>query len=199
MRLQDIPPQELTRYFKCDATTGVLTRATTTARGAVGAVVGSADAHGRWRVYLRGMMPRRAQVVWAMHYGIWPAPGLVLDHINGNCADDRVCNLRCITQGQNSQNRKVQSNSRSGIPGVYLDRNTGRFRVKIRLQRKEYYGGVFKYVRDAADAAARLRLKLHPYARSERVLPAVAEQMLDSLDARAAEIRASNAHAASAD
>ena len=42
------------------------------------------------------------RIVWTEHNGKIP-DGMVIDHINGNPSDNRIENLQCITQKQNSQ------------------------------------------------------------------------------------------------
>jgi len=56
----------------------------------------------------------------SMHRVIMDPPkGMDIDHINGNTLDNRKENLRICTRSQNSQNRKLRSDSASGYKGVY--------------------------------------------------------------------------------
>lgn len=51
--------------------------------------------------------------------GIIP-DGMQIDHINGITDDNRIENLRCVTQKQNQQNRKMPKTNKSGIVGVSI-------------------------------------------------------------------------------
>ena len=67
-------------------------------------------------IRLDGVLYLAHRVAWLYVYGVWP--NQILDHKNGNPSDNRIANLRLCTFVQNSQNRTVQQNSKSGIKGV---------------------------------------------------------------------------------
>ncbi len=87
-----------------------------------------------------------------------PAPGYVVDHINGDTLDNRRSNLRICSRAKNSQNRAMNSNNASGYKGVTFHKKTGRWQANIGLQYKLIYLGLFdsaKLASDAYEAAAR--------------------------------------------
>ena len=62
----------------------------------------------------------------------------IIDHINRNKKDCRKSNLRIVTAQQNSINKGMQSNNRSGVPGVYFDKARRKWVAKIEFNKKTY-------------------------------------------------------------
>jgi hypothetical protein len=82
----------------------------------------------------------------------------LVDHVNGDALDNTRTNLRSATHQQNSWNRGLRSDSKTGYKGVrhIADRNA--FGARIQVDGKRRYLGYFKNPVDAAkayDAAAR--------------------------------------------
>lgn len=68
-------------------------------------------------IYDRTLLAHR--VIWAMEHDEWPAHQI--DHINGIRTDNRVVNLRAVTDAENKKNVKLRSDNASGLPGVYFN------------------------------------------------------------------------------
>ena len=81
-----------------------------------------------------------------------PLNGLVVDHIDRNTLNNRKSNLRVVTIGINNQNRKFQSNNKSGFMGVVLRNNIKSIKYEsyIRYNKINYYLGTFINIIDAA-------------------------------------------------
>ena len=67
------------------------------------------------------------QMIWAVVYGYFPE---VIDHINGDKTDNRLENLREVSQSENIKNtvHPWRPNARTGLPGV--EKNGQQFRIK---------------------------------------------------------------------
>lgn len=64
---------------------------------------------------LFGHSVRAHRVVWAIIHGYWPS---VIDHIDGNVTNNRIENLRQVTQAENCRNAKMRKDNTSGCVGV---------------------------------------------------------------------------------
>ena len=90
-----------------------------------------------------------------------PAAGYVTDHINGNCLDNRRCNLRHVRQSENVKNRSKQINNTSGYKGVYLFKATGKWHAEIKADGVKIRLGAFVEKEDAAKAYDAASIKYH--------------------------------------
>ncbi len=96
----------------------------------------------------------------------WPA---YVDHINGNPSDNRACNLRACNQMQNLGNSKRPKHNKSGVKGVFWDKERSKWMAQIQMEnRRSTYLGRFEKIEDAAACyAAAARKKFGEFARLE--------------------------------
>lgn len=89
------------------------------------------------------------RLAWLYVHGEWPADQI--DHVNGDRRDNRLCNLRAVTQQQNLHNVKPHKDNEAGRKGIYLHKRTGRYRARIMVNGRQRHLGYF----DTADEAYR--------------------------------------------
>ena len=97
-----------------------------------------------------GQMLRAHRVAWAMHYDAWP--DAMLDHINGDRADNRIANLRLSNFVENGRNARISVANKSGQTGVVWVKRISKWRAKITVNSKRIELGEFDLYRDAVRA-----------------------------------------------
>lgn len=97
-------------------------------------------------------------IAWALTTGEWPS--MIVDHKNADKSDNRLCNLRLATEGQNCCNSKTPKHNTSGHKGVSPTKS-GKWSARIRYNRKEKYLGIFPTKEGAINAYREMADKLH--------------------------------------
>lgn len=120
-----------------------------------GTRAGRSTVSGYREVKVAGRWVREHRAIWEMFNG--PLGNALLDHINGDRADNRLENLRVATAAQNQHNRKVQKNSKSGVKNVDWMPGRKKWRAKVHRGGKDVTLGYFDSMEDAAAAASEFR------------------------------------------
>jgi hypothetical protein len=147
-----------------DATSGELTWRKSARRGyKPGDTAGFIHRKNRYRIVrLEGRGYYAHRLIWKIVNGAEPVG--VIDHIDGDRANNAWANLRPATIAQNSQNRKVHKNNSTGVVGVHPEGS--HFRAIIKKDGVVHDLGRFSSVADAERMIVPLRRKLHgEYAR----------------------------------
>ena len=76
-----------------------------------------------------------------------------VDHIDGNKLNNNLFNLRYATYQENSRNRKISSDNKCGIKGIYFHKASKKWRAQIMIDNnKRIYLGIFQTMEEAKTA-----------------------------------------------
>ena len=126
-------------------------------RRANGRIARASHAAGYVQMMLDGTMYLGHRLAWFFVSGYWPKA--VIDHVNGDRADNRIANLRETSIRLNVAHSKRRTNNTSGYKGVNMDRRRGKWVAKIMVNRKSLHLGYFDDPQRAHEAYMRAALK----------------------------------------
>ena len=110
--------------------------------------------NGYLQIYVLNKNYLAHRLAWFFYYGVWPEKQI--DHINENKKDNRICNLRDVSQSINLANQKnPQRNNTSGYRGVSYKKRDAKFQAQIFVNKKYISIGYF----DSAEEAHKAYLK----------------------------------------
>ena len=98
--------------------------------------------HGYLVGWILGRRYQSHRVAWAIHYGEWPDGQI--DHINHDRSDNRITNLRVVTNQENHKNMSHRCDNTSGVVGVYWYKRTKKWKAEIRVSGRCIHLGYFK-------------------------------------------------------
>lgn len=119
---------------------------------------GTVNAKGYRVIEIDGKAHREHRLAWLYVTGDWPEQEI--DHRDLNKLNNRFDNLRPATRSQNTSNKVVQKNSRTGVRGVNL-RENGKFRVSVGVNGKRINVGTFDTLPQAHMAYIRAAVEHH--------------------------------------
>lgn len=151
--------ERLKELFDYCPITGNMIRKITVAGNAVkGTIAGRFSDTGYRTIDVNYKRYKAHHIVWLWHGN---EAVEMLDHINRDPLDNRIENLRPANLCQNGWNAKISKRNTSGIKGVYWNKATSSWRVRIMANRKTIEGGLFKDFELAELVINELRDKYH--------------------------------------
>jgi hypothetical protein len=125
----------------------------------VGAIVGSKSSFGYLDIMIDGKSYRLHRLAWLYMHGKWPKG--YIDHINGIKDDNRICNLRDVTNSINQQNRnKARTDSKIGLLGV-IKRSRDRYESRIKVNGESIHLGISNTPEEAHQIYLKAKRQLH--------------------------------------
>jgi hypothetical protein len=143
-----ISHDRLKQLLDYDPDTGAFRWKITKGRAKSGQFAGATDAYGYRVIRVDGALYKAHRLAWLHVYGEWPN-GL-LDHINRAPGDNRLCNLREVTQSENMHNSNRKSVS--GVPGVRWRAERNKWVAQIRVGYRNHVIGSFASKQEAIEA-----------------------------------------------
>lgn len=111
---------------------------------------GYMDDEGYWRIKIDGQLYGAHRL--AIFYCFARYDELEVDHINGIRDDNRLVNLRSVTNHENNKNKALHKNNTSGVIGVGWRKARSCWQSTIMVNKKTLYLGNFHNFDDAVKA-----------------------------------------------
>ena len=130
-------------------------------------VLGCDSGRGYLKICAFGRNLFKHRIIWKLVKGYDPE---TIDHINGDRKDNRIENLRDVPIGLNVRNKLARGGA-SKFKGVYIDKRSGKYGSRIKLNKKTMHLGTYLSEIDAALAYDRAALEFHgDYAKTNEML-----------------------------
>lgn len=151
---------ELMDILNYDESSGIFTwKVRKCGRNAIHKIAGSSN--GKYiRIVINYKKFYAHRLAWFFHYGDYPSG--IIDHINGDKTDNRICNLRNASYSENGMNRFNQTNNTSGTIGVSFSNTRNRWLARIVKNYKPIHLGYFKDKDLAISAYTSAKKQLFP-------------------------------------
>jgi hypothetical protein len=120
--------------FNYDPETGELIRRVSVGKTKASDVAGCPNGQGYLQTMVDGNRYFNHRLVWLHVYGYFPEHGI--DHINRNRSDNRLENLREVSQSCNMRNARQPSTNTSGVQGVCWNKRGQKWKARIGTGKK---------------------------------------------------------------
>ncbi len=150
-----ITQSELKEVLNYDSDTGIFTwKQKTSNRIKVGGIAGNLHNGGYIELKVKNNRVLAHRLAWLYEHGELP---ILIDHINGDRKDNRICNLRKATYQSNAYNSKLRKDNKSGVRCVSWDKKNQSWEVRIKLDGKLRHFGNYLDLNLAKKVADKIR------------------------------------------
>jgi hypothetical protein len=155
MAIRKLPTQAvLHEWFDYNPSTGIFTwKKEPTITRRIGKVAGT-KCNGYVFIGVPGFGQLGAhRLAWIYSHGI-TIGGAEIDHIDGDPSNNAITNLRLATSSQQKQNKRTQSNNRSGLKGAFYHacHKGKKWRSQIKVGDRLIFLGYFHTAQEAHEA-----------------------------------------------
>ena len=106
------------------------------------------SSNGYIQIKIDGKSYKAHRLAWLYVHGYFPENQV--GHKDGIGNNNRIDNLRSVSQTCNLQNQKINSKNTSGFPGIDWNKQKQKWMARIKIQRKQYFIGLHETALDAA-------------------------------------------------
>jgi len=106
---------------------------------------------------IKGVVHRAHRLAWLYEYGYLPENQI--DHIDRNRSNNKITNLREVSNQCNTINAPVPVNNKTGIKGVHYDAKRDKYRSQIKVFGKYIFLGRYKSLLNAAKSRFEAEVK----------------------------------------
>lgn len=150
-KIAALTAERLREWIHYDPETGAFTwKKNRNNRSRAGCRAGTISARGYYVILFEGMIHYGQRLAWLYVYGEWPKNQM--DHIDGDCLNNRMNNLREATHSQNSHNRKKNRNNTTGFIGVTKKKSTGKYVAQAVVNNHVRHIGTYRTAEEASEA-----------------------------------------------
>jgi hypothetical protein len=142
--------EELKSLLNYDEKTGVFTWRKSSGPVKSGSVAGYVNKKGYVLIGIKGRSYRAHRLAWLYCYGEMPHDDI--DHINHDKLDNKISNLRVVSNQENHRNVKMSVANKSGYNGVSFCSNRNKWIARISDGKKYLNLGYFVNKMDAVAA-----------------------------------------------
>jgi len=142
--------ERLKELLSYDENTGLFIRKIKLSRWQAGSIAGSKQNKGYIQIMIDGENYLAHRLAWLYVYGEWPKNQI--DHINRIKTDNKIKNLRDVTNSTNQHNNAIRRHNTSGTTGVMTLKSKNSWGAQIYVNNKRIYLGVFKTKEEAISA-----------------------------------------------